>query len=77
MATTRETRSISFPPEILKEIDGYAEKWFTSRSEAIVRIFQEWKRPTKVPIGQPITIHPDGRVEYSQYTPEIELLEAA
>ena len=36
--------SISVPDELLVEIDNIAESWWTTRSGAFVRIYQEWKR---------------------------------
>lgn len=36
--------AISMPDEVLEEIDQVADEWFTSRSQAIVRIYLEWKR---------------------------------
>ena len=38
-----EKISVSMPAEILSEIDRVTAHWFTNRSQAIVRIFQEWK----------------------------------
>lgn len=39
------TRSISFPQEILKRIDEIAKnEWYTDRSAAVTRIFQEWEQ---------------------------------
>lgn len=37
------TRSVSFPEKILAEIDRQAETWYCDRSQAITRIYQEWK----------------------------------
>lgn len=35
---------ISLPEEIINEIDRVAAGWFSNRSDAIVRIYQEWKQ---------------------------------
>lgn len=40
--------AISMQSEVLEEIDTVADEWFTSRSAAIVRIYQEWKRAREI-----------------------------
>lgn len=44
MENSYKTTGISMPTEILNEIDVVADGWYTSRSKALVRIYQEWKR---------------------------------
>jgi metal-responsive CopG/Arc/MetJ family transcriptional regulator len=57
------TRSISMPEEIFGEIDNVAEGWYTNRSQAFIRIYQEWKQlkrqqapaptlPTPAPVAE-------------------------
>lgn len=43
------TRSISFPEDILKELDDIAVGWHTNRSHAIIRIIQEWLASRRPP----------------------------
>jgi len=38
------TFGVNLPDELQKELDEIAKVWYSSRSKAIVRIFQEWKR---------------------------------
>ncbi len=38
------TRSITFPEELLAEIDELANKKYTNRSEMFRRIYLEWKK---------------------------------
>jgi metal-responsive CopG/Arc/MetJ family transcriptional regulator len=47
------TRSISLPEEIMEALDQVAKKWFTDRSKAIVRIFQEWEACQPAPHPAP------------------------
>ena len=37
------TFGISIPDEIKEELDQLTESWYTDRSKAIIRIYQEWK----------------------------------
>lgn len=41
MAKARLT--ISVPPKLANEIDSIADVWSYNRSQAIIRIFNEWK----------------------------------
>lgn len=35
---------VSMPPEIVAQIDEQVRQWHTNRSQALVRIWQEWKQ---------------------------------
>lgn len=35
---------VSMPPEIVAQIDAQVRQWHTNRSQALVRVWQEWKQ---------------------------------
>lgn len=44
---------VSFPDDLLEEVDLFANKWRSNRSQAIVRIYLEWKQSqfTQLPLA--------------------------
>ena len=45
---------VSIPSDLADELDEITAKWYTNRSQAIVRIFLEWKDCQKLHITAPV-----------------------
>jgi hypothetical protein len=56
--TEIQVKALSMPNHIWVEVDEQAAKWLTSRSAAMLRIYQEWKQanrpqlPTPAPVAE-------------------------